>query len=218
MTQAATSGAGSFSVEEAVQEIGRVEALSDALEARTSALTWMVWGLTMAGIFVSYSYVGVVLDAYSSDVDVLFPVLWIPWVAMAAVITRVLWSSAGLVMPADRQAGDREGIISGVVFLGLIFGGLYLASRMDVAILEPAVVMLAVGVATGALAILGVNASGRIERRAGVVAGAGIAGVALIATPIVGTGGTGYAWLSLIAPAISALAYFAVAALILRRG
>ncbi len=218
MTQAATSGAGSFSVEEAVEEIGRVEALSDALEARTSALTWMVWGLTMAGIFVSYSYVGAIFDAYSSDVEILFPVLWIPWVAMAVVITRVLWSSAGLVMPADLQGSDREGILSGIVFLGLIFGGLYLVSRVDVAMLEPAVVLLAVGVATGALAILGVNASGRIERRAGVLAGVGIAGVALVATPIVGTGGTGYAWLSLIAPVTSALAYFAVAAVILRLG
>lgn len=218
MTPEATSGAGSFSVEEAVEEIGRVEALSDALEARTSALTWMVWGLTMAGIFVSYSYVGAIFDAYSPDVEVLFPVLWIPWVAMAVVITRVLWSSAGLVMPADLQGGGREGILSGVVFLGLIFGGLFLVSRVDVAMLEPAVVLLAVGVATGALAILGVNASGRLERRAGVLAGVGIAGVALVATPIVGTGGTGYAWLSLIAPVTSALAYFAVAAVILRRG
>lgn len=213
-----TKNEGELPVSEAVSEIEHLEGLHEAIAQRTIGLTWMVWGLAVAAIFVTYSYVGVLFDAYAAEVEVLFAFLWAPWVALAAVITHQLWRSAGLVMPVDPRAERREGIVTGLVMLALIFGGLWIVHATGARLLEPATVLLALGAATAGLGLAGINARSRLERRLSAIAGGGLILVALVTTALVPQGGIGYAWLSLVAPVASVLAYFGVGGLLIARG
>lgn len=207
-----------LSPEEAVEEIERVDRMHDALEQRTSGLTWMVWGIAIAAIFVSYSYVGVIADAYDPAASSLDPFLWIPWVVLAVLTTRALWRSAGLVLPIEPGGLDLESLLVGVLFVGLSYGGILAVQELGVPLLEPAVVLVAVGVATGLVGILGLTTTSRFERRAAVVAGALLVVVALATTALVPSDGIGYAWFSLVAPLSVVVAYFAVGGLLTTRG
>lgn len=216
--ETASGDLGRLSPEEAVEEIERIDGLHDALEQRTSGVTWMVWGIASAAIFVTYSYVGVVVDAYAPEASALFPFLWIPWVVLGVLATRSLWRSAGLVVPIDRSAIDREGVLLGLLFVVLITAGIRGVDRVGVALLEPAIALAGVGAATGLMGLIGLTTTSRFERKAATVAGALVVLVALVTSALVPPDGTGYAWLSLVAPVTVALAYFTVGGLVASRG
>lgn len=215
---AANADAGDLSPQEAIEKIDRVDQLHHALEQRTSGVTWMVWGIASAAIFVTYSYVGVVVDAYATQMRALFPFLWIPWVLLGLLVTRSLWRSAGLVVPIQQRSLDRQGILLGLLFVGLISAGLLGVQALGWPLLEPAVALVGVGAATGLMGILGLTATSRFERRGAMIAGTLLVVVALVTTALVPADGTGYAWLSLVAPVSVAIAYFTVGGLVAARG
>lgn len=206
-----------LSPQEAVERIDEVDNVHDALEQRTSGITWMVWGIAVAAIFVSYSYVGVLADAYDPQAASLNPILWAPWVLLAVIVTRQLWRSVGLVLEVDPGA-DREGLLTGAIFFGLTYGGILAIQELGVPLLEPAVVLLGLGIATGLVGILGLTTTSTFERRAAIVGGATLVLVALGTTALVPRDGVGYAWFSLVAPIAVAVVYFGIGGLVAARG
>lgn len=218
MATATGEAGGGLTPEEAIERIDEVDDLDDAIRQRTSGITWMVWGIAIAGIFVSYSYVGVLADAYDPQAANLNPFLWVPWVLLAVIVSRQLWHSAGLVLEVEPSGLDVEGLLTGAIFLALTYGGILVVQELGVPLLEPAIVLLAVGVATGLLGILGLTTTSSFERWAAVVAGAFLVAVALGTTALVPGEGVGYAWFSLVAPVAVAVAYFGVGGLVAARG
>lgn len=204
--------------QEAVEHIERVDQLHEALEQRTSGITWMIWGIAVAAIFVSYSYVGVVAEVYDPAAASLNSWLWLPWVLLAVVATRQLWHSAGLVLEIDTDGFDLEGLATGAIFMGLSFGGIFAVQELGVPLLEPAIVLLAIGVATGLVGVLGLTTTSSFERRIATAGGILLVAVALGTTALVPSGGIGYAWFSLVAPLSVATVYFTVGGLLAARG
>lgn len=112
--RAGTEGEPPLSPEEAEQAIARLEGFAEPLEARTGGITWMVWGVVTAGIFVTYE---AAFPAVAGNP--LAWVLWTPWVAAGVAVTRALWNSVALALdwpddPADRR---RQSMVMGLIIL-----------------------------------------------------------------------------------------------------
>lgn len=73
------------------------------LRQRTEGLIVMVWGLATPGIFLSY-YLANVLGASGWTLAL----LWIPWVAVANVVTIALYRSAVLTSRIEENAFDKR--------------------------------------------------------------------------------------------------------------
>lgn len=201
---------------DAMAEITKLEDVHEALKRRTVGLSWMVWGIVAAAIFVSYSFVGFVAEVEAPEAATLFPFLWLPWVLLGVLTNRLLWRSVGLVIALDPAEGAKWGILTMVLFLGLIFGGMALVAALDVPITEPATVLMAMGLATGLLGAVGGSES--YDRGLALAGGAVLVVVALAATLLVGDGDTAYAWFSLVAPVAVVLVNFTVGGLVASRG
>ncbi len=164
----------------AVAEIQRIENLHGALARRASGLTWMIWGIVAPAIFVSYSLLGVLVGTYHF-LALLFPLLWIPWAAVGIAATATLWRSVGLVIPV-RSARIGEGIITGVIIVGIIFAGFAAISVTRAPLVAPAWVLTALGLSLVLVGLLGFNVNNAAERRLWIVGG-----ILLLATALVGT-------------------------------
>lgn len=76
--------------QEAVETLARASRWEGSLAQRTEGLTWMIWGLAMAGMFVSYGL------ADALDGEPIMPFLWAPWVIAGNLLTWALWRTAAL--------------------------------------------------------------------------------------------------------------------------
>lgn len=149
----------------AAETIGRLEGVHAALERRTSGLTWMVWGVVGPAIFLSYGFAGAAGLFETTAMTWWLAFLWVPWVAMGVGITRVLWASAGLVIPVDNREGRKGGLITMALFIGLIFLGFAARETLDLQFHESAMVLAMLGLASLAIGAFGVLCTDRTERR-----------------------------------------------------
>lgn len=80
--------------QEAAQAIARANAWEDRIVHRTEGMTWMVWGLVTAGIWVT-------LTAMSRGPQAIVPMTlsWSVWVIAGFALTYSLWRSAALTRP-----------------------------------------------------------------------------------------------------------------------
>jgi len=197
----------------ALAEIGRIEGLHDALARRTTGLTWMIWGIVAPAIFLSYALLGILVgfplgnDGYHA-LRVLFPVLWAPWAAIGFVATATLWRSVGLVIPR-RSARAREGILTGVIIVGIIFVGFAAIAVGKVPVAEFAWVLMAQGIGLVTVGLLGLNCNDATERRLWIFGGILLAVAALAGSLLLG-GDLLVArqWFTFISPLTSALVLF----------
>ncbi len=174
------NNAESLSPQKAAEEIRRIEGLHGALRQRASGLTWMIWGIVAPSIFVSYGLLGMLVGTFHF-LRLLFPLLWIPWAAVGIIATATLWRSVSLVLPVQ-TARVREGILTGVLIVGLIFAGFGAISVTGLSIAPLAWVLLALGVALVIVGLLGFNVNSASERRLWV-----LGGLLLVVTSLVGT-------------------------------
>ncbi len=213
----------SLTPQAAVAEIRRIEALHTALARRASGLTWMIWGMVAPAIFVSYSLLGLLVASPPGggtyhELAPLFPVLWMPWAALGLVATAILWRSMGLVIPV-RSTRMREGMVSGVIIVGLILTGFVAIWHTHAPIVELAWVLMAQGLGLTIIGLLGLNCNDATERRLWV-----LGGILLVATSMIGSlvvaGDVSQArqWFTLISPLASALTLFGGGAYLTRRG
>lgn len=82
---------------------------------QATGLTWMVWGLAVAGIFLSYNVAG----AWAQAPGWLFGLLWLPpilaGVAISWVIGRILDPEGGFDVSSLREWGLSAGVVLGII-------------------------------------------------------------------------------------------------------
>lgn len=191
----------------AAAEIRRIEGLHGALRRRASGLTWMIWGIVAPAIFVSYSLLGILVGTYHS-LALLFPLLWIPWATVGIAATATLWRSVGLVMPVQK-ARIREGIVTGVIIVGLIFAGFAAISVTRAPLVAPAWVLMALGFSLVIVGLLGFNVNDASERLLWIFGGVLLAAAALVGTLLIGADSVlANQAFTLLSPIASALVFF----------
>ncbi len=109
---------------EAMDALRRVEGYEESLTARAAGITGMLWGIVVAGIFMTYTAAGAPLSRAGDEWA--FGLLWMPWVLVGVVATGHVWSAHAISL--HRQASTGKGIlISSLYTLGflLILGGAF---------------------------------------------------------------------------------------------
>lgn len=128
-----------ISVDEALATIDDTLDRGAALRSRTEGLTWMIWGLVIAGWTLTYDAIAWV--GRPAPPGWAFDLAWLPWVLAGGVVTTALWWTAALTEPRledDRPAGPV--VVAGwtafviaiwaVLFFGLV-GGLGFPGTAD---------------------------------------------------------------------------------------
>lgn len=105
----------------------------EGLRSRTEGLTWILWGLINAAIFLSYEAVATLY--YGADAPLATTAdpaqqrspwwvggLWVPWILVGAAATYALWKSAAL---SSRHVRDRppRHALAVVAYVAFIFVG-----------------------------------------------------------------------------------------------
>ncbi|MCI4352499.1 MAG: hypothetical protein L3K14_03835 [Thermoplasmata archaeon] len=201
----ALSAPEALSPSDALREIVRVTRLNDALLRRTSGATWMVWGIVVPAIFLTYGLVGL-LSVSNPALAAIFPFIWAPWVGLGILLTAFLWRTAGMQVPVSRPVARRQGILTALVFLLVILGGLTIVGALHLPFAQPAVALLGSGAALILVGGTGLNCVSRADRGIWVLGGAVLAGVALtVAAVLRGSLTEQYTWFTLIAPLATGL-------------
>ena len=169
--------------ERAVAEIRRVENLHGAIARRTAGLVWMVWGIAVPAIFVSYALAfHAFLGTGLSGPVLLTPFLWVPWTVLGWLATRGLWHSAALVAPFDRTRLRTNVLVIGVLVVGLIVAGMGVIRTTGVPVAELAWALMAIGLAAAVLGLTGAGSNDAAERKMWLAAS-----VALLLTALLGS-------------------------------
>jgi hypothetical protein len=205
-----------MSAHAAVAEIERLENLRGPLERRTSGITWMIWGIATAAIFMSYNFLGVLVEFVNPGAMYFMPLAWMPWVAMGVVATRAVWKSANVMVP--NLGNRREGIWIGVAFFVLSFFGFMLTGMTGGRFTEPAVFLGIVGLVSLFFGITGFFCRDRIERTLQGTGGAVLLVLAIVPSLLLASVDAAYAFFSLVAPLSTAVVYFTIGIALTLRG
>lgn len=102
----------------ALRDLPRYE---ERLTAKGSGMTAMVWGLVIAGLFMTYTAIDHWLQATADDgpLYAIYTILWLPWVAAGIVLSGCLWTSHALVVRRDPET--RKGLLLSVGLTVLFF-------------------------------------------------------------------------------------------------
>lgn len=98
----------------------------EGLEARTGGLTCMLWGLAIAGIFMTYAAAADLLE--QAEAYWAFTLLWVPWVVAGSALSGMLWRSNAITLrkPGEAGPGYRISVVTTLAFIGfaaaLFFG------------------------------------------------------------------------------------------------
>lgn len=107
--------------EEAARAFAKANAWEDRIQHRTEGMTWMVWGLVTAAIWVTF-------QALSRGPMTLatMTLAWAPWILAGFALTHALWRSASLASPAVHRPAwwtylaKLGGIAAGIVLLSYV--------------------------------------------------------------------------------------------------
>ena len=83
-----------LSASDAAQAVARAARYEDPLRQRTEGIVLMVWGVVTSALFVSYGMADVLGAA-----DVVFATLWLPWIALGALLSFAIARAAALARP-----------------------------------------------------------------------------------------------------------------------
>src|SRR5438552_1798189 len=97
------ANADALSVTAAIQTLQRYEGFEARLYLRTEGMTWMLWGLVAAGIFLTYQAVAPFVAGHDF---LLVAFLWMPWSAAGVLATVALWRGARAANPGPATRED----------------------------------------------------------------------------------------------------------------
>jgi hypothetical protein len=169
-------------------DLRRLEGLHDALERRTRGVAWMVWGLVLPAVSVTYSYAGLAMVQGARFSPAWFLVLWMPWTLLGVLGTSALWRSVGLA--SHRSAAAWHGLKAFLLF-ALVVVSLYLAYHFlqiykVFSLVGPSVFLMLVGVGTMVLGFSRWASPDRVERLLWAAGGVVLLVVVVVGTWIVG--------------------------------
>jgi hypothetical protein len=172
---------------EALGEVLSIEHRTASLLQRTVGMTWMLWALVNAGLFVTYDAIGlsgpVGVSAYVEN-----GLAWLPWVALGSLTTTVLWRSLAIAVPPSPHGARWVTATAAVTFLALVLGGLAVIALAHLPVSGPAWALFAVGVAAAVVGGSGLTTLARSEQVLWLVGGIGLSvlavGVELVAASV----------------------------------
>ncbi|MHB8587098.1 MAG: hypothetical protein ACYDDF_14820 [Thermoplasmatota archaeon] len=85
-----------FGLLDAANAIAKAQRWDVDLRRRTEGISWMIWGIITAAIFLSYP----LASAFGAP-DWAYAVLWLPWTFAGYAIMFALWRTAHLASPQD---------------------------------------------------------------------------------------------------------------------
>jgi len=100
---------------EAARAVAQAERWDRTLARRTEGAIWMVWGIVVSAMFVSYGYA-----ASSHVADWVFATLWAPWTAAGILTTIALQRIVRAHAPAPAPVRERR-VLVGVAVVALAF-------------------------------------------------------------------------------------------------
>lgn len=104
---------------DALPLLSRALSYEESLRRRTEGITWALWGVVLALIFLMYGGMGEVSEGGEAG---WLTVLWVPWVLVGSAITWALWRTAALTMVGtDRRPA---GLVVTLAWIGAIVAGL----------------------------------------------------------------------------------------------
>lgn len=162
--------------------------------------TWLLWGVCIAGIFLSYALVGLLVDPFPSLVEA---TLWIPWTLLGVGVSIKLARDADLGPRFDVSSLASWGRLALTVAIVLaVEEGLALATTG----MGPNAANLVYAGVLGAVFAVGQRLVAGVPALLGIVAGLGVAlgGVALAAWP------PGFLVAGLVAAGVAGAGYGAV--------
>ncbi len=176
-----------FSAHDAARALDGIRGLDQGLRHRVEGMTWAIWGLVSAGIFLSYGFAE---SAMALPMPAWAQQLWLPWVAAGFLVTAALWYTASLASPHVGE-GTAGGWIHLVAWVSFILGSLFLFQFiLDVALNTALLMMFILATAAilfGASPFLGYS---RLGKKAAVITGAALL-VAAMAGAWLGISGAG---------------------------
>lgn len=189
---------------DALRALSDLPHYEERLEVRTGGLTCMLWGLAIAGIFMTYTAAADLLE--QAEADWAFSLLWVPWVLAGSALSGLLWRSNAIALrrPVDGRPGY---VISAVTTLAYIAFAALLFLGLDVLAGLEWTVHSVMTVASGLMALL----LATWQRRAwGPGArNVAVAGVAMVLAGIaLGLSGVGDTGAGLLASAVTGVAWF----------
>jgi hypothetical protein len=173
-----------MTADQAVREVLQIERRTGLLVQRTIGITWMLWAVVNAGIFVSYEAI-TLAGPSGTFAWVGYGLAWAPWVGLGVIATTVLWRSLAIAVPPN--VGDTPGVaaVATATFLILVLGGLAVLAVVHVPVIASSWAMFAVGIAAAVVGGSGLTTQVRSERSLWVIGGVVLAvlavGVNLIA-------------------------------------
>lgn len=179
-----------LSPEDALATVRELGEMDEAIERSMFGITWVLWGLVLAGMLLSYSVWEAAPQDLPSNVRTLLVFLFVPWVLLGVAATRVLWRSAGLGVPSvDQQIGRSIGwALAAAVLVGVILALSTSELRgAGIMVVEMTGLLLAIGVATVVLGVSGFGTQHARERRALWIGGLAVVLLTLATTALAGT-------------------------------
>ena len=89
---------------EAAAVIDRASSYAEPLRRRAEGLTWAIWGLVTAAIFLLYGWSMAVMGPHDDSMHLWMPLLWIPFVGAGYGAMHALWRTVGHAAPSLRTS------------------------------------------------------------------------------------------------------------------
>lgn len=168
-------------------EIQNLEAFPEALQRRVRGVSWMLWGLILGAVFVTYDYVGLSHQVYGGS-EFLFAFLWVPWVALGVVASVALWKANGLT--GSMKSGIRKTVITFLLFafvVFLFFVGYHFSRIWESSpLVGPSVMLTMMGLAAIVIGAVGLTCHDSTDRILWVVGGVFLLAVVIAGTLVAG--------------------------------
>lgn len=121
-----------FTPERAIRVLSELQSFERRLNRRTAGVLWMVWGLVLAALILSYeTVIGHMIDVKAPKTlfNVVPSVLWLPWIVLGIFMTGSLRRAQALqasLRPAWSRIWRNAGAVVGTVILGqVVLGALF---------------------------------------------------------------------------------------------
>ncbi len=103
-----------FSAKDAARALSELDDAEELLGQRMGGITVMVWGLVSAAIFLAY---GVAETTLVDAQQAAMAIVWVPFVAAGAIITRLLWRHNAIVLGRQDDGSFRDTLLATAGFL-----------------------------------------------------------------------------------------------------
>ncbi len=185
---------GALSTREALTTIERARAYEEPLRRRAEGVTWMIWGVVIAGIQLSFSARRDLVWPPGSTTEPLATPGWydpmavVGWLAVGMLLTFATWRIASLRAP-EMAPKPRRTAIGGLIFAVFLFGSMAVLYAIAGSMPEALFPVLSIGAAWLGVGVLDLFETTDTGRRTLIATGASILLVGTIAAFLLPWGG-----------------------------